>query len=382
MRFDDLDAKCTLIAEAVRKIAERRNELCGILKKIRFKALFSNLTPPLRSGIRDAALSIPVTPTELVGLHIAGVDGGLVSNQLQYLDVVLTRAVGVIFRYHQYSKIAVEQLVSHESSPEITVKTEALSRGEFEALSSIRRAITEIDLARKAVEQKSINVLLLDGSILPQKADRPVADSPVVEEYQTMLKCYQQFYEACEERGVLAFGCIKDSKATQFRETFTRALPTIIQHCRRELAPLLTVDYRHILLGMFDSELFYRLLAPRERSCCFPIEETPTNPEAGQGPDHPIYCFYLKTVARDFPLRIEFLAGHENPQLRADRIASVVYPLSSHHAEYGLPSVLIEADARARLHQVDLDLIVENIRTRIGTPDPWLMRRERSIFYF
>jgi len=381
LEFDELDAKCALIADAVRSTIEKRNELCGILKKIRFKELFRNLSQQLRNGIRDDTLSVPVKPTDLTGLHVAGIDGGLVSSRLQYIDVLLTRAVVVIFRYSKPGKITVEQLMSHESTPEITVKTEALSRGEFEALSSIRRTITEIELAQKAVEQQSINVILLDGSIMPQKAERPVVSSPVVEEYQQMLNYYQQFYESCEDRGVLAIGCIKDSKSTHFREIIARALPTIIQHWRKELEDLLSVDYRHTLTGMFDSEYFYRLLEPRERSCCFPLEERNTSHEDGLGTDLSIYCFYLKTVPLDFPLRIEFLSGREKPEVRANRIASVVFPLSSHHSEYGLPSVLIEADARARLHQADLDLIVENIIHKIGTiQEPWRLRRERSPF--
>ena len=268
MGFDELDAKCALIGAEIKKTIKEREKLCQILKRIRFEGLFRELAPPLRSGIQDDVLSVPVNPTDLTGLHVAGVDGGLVSSRLQYIDVLLTRAVVVIFRYGKPGEISVEHLMSHESTPEITVKTEALSRGEFDALSSIRRTITELELARKAVEQQSINVILLDGSLVPQKADRPVASSPVVEEYQTMLNSYQQFYETCEERGVLAIGCIKDSKSIQFREILTRTLPTIIQHRRKELEALLSVDYRHILTSMFDSEFFYRLLEPRERSCC------------------------------------------------------------------------------------------------------------------
>ena len=141
------------------------------------------------------------------------------------------------------------------------------------------------------------------------------------------------------------------------------------------------MNYRRILLSMFDSEFFYRLLEPQERSCCFPIEDKGLNSGVQRASEHPIYCFYLKTVPRDFPLRVEFLAGHKDPSRRADQIASVLYPLSSHHAEYGIPSILIEADARARLHQADLDLVIESIITRIGFSDPWRLRRERSVFY-
>ena len=381
MEFAELDAECTRIADAIRETIEKRNDFCKTLHKVRFKELFRDLAPLLRNGICDDFLSIPVTPTELNGLHVAAVDGGLVFSRLQYLDILLTRAVAVIFRYTQSGEIVDEQLMSHESTPEITVKTEALSRGEFDTLTSIRRAITEIDLARKVVEQKSVNMIILDGSILPHKADRPIMDSPIDKEYQAMLKGYQQFYEACESSGVLAVGCVKDSKITQLRDTFSRALPTLLNQWRQELDPLLNMSYRNILLGMFDSELFYRILESKERSCCFFIEEICDNPKGGLSSNHAIYGFYLKTVSHDFPLRIEFLANQNNSKLRANQIASVIYPQSSHHDEYGLPSILIEADARARLHYSDLDIIIENILTRIGIPDPWRLRRERSVFH-
>jgi len=51
------------------------------------------------------------------------------------------------------------------------------------------------------------------------------------------------------------------------------------------------------------------------------------------------------------------------------------------HREYGIPSVLIEADARAKIHDYDLDLIYAQLVEKVGhTPSLLRLRRERRPF--
>ncbi|MEM2907624.1 MAG: hypothetical protein QXP65_00250, partial [Candidatus Hadarchaeales archaeon] len=92
------------------------------------------------------------------------------------------------------------------------------------------------------------------------------------------------------------------------------------------------------------------------------------------------YAFYLKAVPYDFPLRVEFVDGGDGVLETAEEVASLVYALSSYHDAYGLPSVLIEADARARLHEEDLEMVRDSIADRLGASASWYMRRQRGPF--
>jgi hypothetical protein len=87
-------------------------------------------------------------------------------------------------------------------------------------------------------------------------------------------------------------------------------------------------------------------------------------------------------VDYDQPTRIEFLnPEHAEPLKTADKISSVLYPLSSHHRRYGIPSVLIEADARAKIHDYDLEFIYSQLLDKIGQTSSLLrLRRDRRPF--
>jgi hypothetical protein len=93
-----------------------------------------------------------------------------------------------------------------------------------------------------------------------------------------------------------------------------------------------------------------------------------------------IFVFYLKTVPYDRPLRVEYLDLDGEPTVAVDRIASLVYAMSAHHAAFGLPSVLIEADACARLSEEDIDMVRDDITARLGPSAPLDLRRHINPF--
>ena len=79
-------------------------------------------------------------------------------------------------------------------------------------------------------------------------------------------------------------------------------------------------------------------------------------------------------------MRVEFVDPRGEPTKNVGRIASVVYALSQHHDAYGLPSVLIEADACARLDERDLDIVHDSIVDRLGPSVLMDLRRNRRPF--
>ncbi|MFX1450236.1 MAG: hypothetical protein ACFFCM_05310, partial [Promethearchaeota archaeon] len=91
--------------------------------------------------------------------------------------------------------------------------------------------------------------------------------------------------------------------------------------------------------------------------------------------------FYLKSVPYDFPMRIEFLSLNSSPISTANKISAALLPLACHHVEFAVPSILIEADARAKLMDSDMDILYDLLIQKIGLNTNYLkMRRNRRPF--
>ena len=167
-------------------------------------------------------------------------------------------------------------------------------------------------------------------------------------------------------------------------QILSEILPSLIKKFP-QLFELLQIDYRGIIKQIKDTDLLYRILKTKERTGCYQL--LPSNTKKSISRIAPywrqsIFAFYLKSVDYDQPTRIEFLnPEHLNPAEAADKISSVLYPLSSYHRAYGIPSVLIEADARAKLKDWDLDFIYAQLIEKVGhSPSLMRLRRERRPF--
>ncbi len=93
-----------------------------------------------------------------------------------------------------------------------------------------------------------------------------------------------------------------------------------------------------------------------------------------------IYAFYTKPVPYDRPVRVEFVGDSRAPLETVERSASLVNTLSSGHEACALPSVLIEADARASLAKEEISILRDNIADRLGSSTMLDLRRERRPF--
>jgi NurA-like 5'-3' nuclease len=127
-----------------------------------------------------------------------------------------------------------------------------------------------------------------------------------------------------------------------------------------------------------DSNLLYYALEKGERTCVFNYSKNPRiHPilKEFEGMSNSFYSFYIKTVEFDRPLRVDFL-GFGNELDVVDKISCILMQTSG-HSGYGLPSVLIEADQRARLSEKDLNMFYSDLVNRIGNVSTlFRMRRE------
>jgi hypothetical protein len=375
------------LGEIVKKLKdfERDKEMFSMLLRGGLEQIDLNAFPKLKEdGIIERKLVKKVEPTNLAGLRIAGVDGGVVSRSYHAIDIILTKAAATIFDFSE-DKPVVRYYPSDVPPISALVNYLPVSRTEIETSSSLERAIEEVKTAIGVVDYAKIDILCMDGSIYPQQYDVfATSTSALASRGELLTKFYEKLYEKCIERGTLLVGVVEDSRSTRFAQILSEILPSLIKKFP-QLFELLQIDYRRIVKQIRDTDLLYRVLETRERTGCYQL--IPSNTKKAVSRIAPnwrqnIYAFYLKSVDYDQPTRIEFLnPEHLNPVDAADKISSVLYPLSSHHAAYGIPSVLIEADARAKLKDWDLDFIYAQLIEKIGHSSSFLrLRRERRPF--
>ena len=150
-----------------------------------------------------------------------------------------------------------------------------------------------------------------------------------------------------------------------------------------ELPEILSLDYRRLINRSRDMDLFYYLLKPNTRSLAY-YRPFDISKEFGQ--EFALYAFYLKTAPFDIPLRIELFQSIHREQFDLIKeigdISGAILPISQYNKNYGIPAPIVEADARAKIKEAEVEALFQLIRVRHPTPDLWLYRRERAPWKF
>jgi len=382
----DLQKQMSNVVKDLVKIEKHKNLFSKILRSVKTKTRFSSLPKVGRLDLLEDKLVYQVTPTNLRGLCVAGVDGGVLNRSLQCADLIITRAVAAIFRYESDEGPNVDYFPDRFPEPKIIVNITPLNKINSEVNVNLERLKTELEVAIKVQDEYSVDVILLNGSLLPQTTDKPHGSTSLLfRKYEQILDLYIKLYEKSIETNTILAGVIEDSRSTRFIQILNRLLPHLIYRYS-ELKELLSFDYRQVLKLMRDSDFLFRFLDVGERTLVFCYSEKPQEHPIlkdleEKGWNKPINVFYLKTVEFDIPIRVEFLTFRDNPINLANRLASIIYPLSSYHSEYATPSVIIEADARARLLESDLEIIYDSLVHAVGfLPSLLKLRRDRRPF--
>ena len=295
---------------------------------------------------------------------IVGVDSGFVSKKLSFIDLVLVRVAGVVFHYKSGVLEKAEYFPSAFSFPEPLPLKMGLENDEQAQSVSFERLKQEVGLSIKMIEKFKPKYLFIDGSIVPQYQDKPRKDSAINEEYAGVVQLFQRLYFVAERNSCTLIACVEDSRGTRFRQ--------ILQE---EILPKHHLIQPQELRDSFDASLLDYFLLQGERTFAFPYTQNieshailkDYSPEWAKN----IYVFYLKASDFDRPIRVEFIckpAEKDKSALQkcADEISSVVFALSSLHREYSYPSVLIEADMRARLNDQDIAVVYDKLVDKLG----------------
>lgn len=244
----------------------------------------------------------------------------------------------------------------------------------MECSKSLLRLREEIRTAREVIEKFSPKYCLLDGSIIPQYADKPRHGSSLVSNYGSIINDFQELYETAERKNCILIACVEDSRGSRFGAILQDTVLAKEKLCEPAL-----------LDNCFDSVLLDHLLQTCERSFAFSytkkISEHPILNEFKREWAEKVFAFYLKPSEFDRPLRVEFLRN-PSPELteQANNIAGIVFALSSMHREYAFPSVLIEADLRAKLKPEEVELVFNKIRDKLSKRLRMQLRRNSRPF--
>ncbi|MFP4116016.1 MAG: DNA double-strand break repair nuclease NurA [Candidatus Aenigmatarchaeota archaeon] len=350
------------IAEQVESLENKRKTLGSFLQEVKDAEIEGDHIP-------ERKISIPVEEVNLDGKKVAGVDGGLLKKEYHAVDLVLTKAVVAVFQFDGGLK-NVDYVPEALPTPKLSVFTEPLSREDFTLAANLERMEMELNLALKAMDGESLDILLLDGSLLPHPSTNPREDSDVKEKFGSVLELYR---EMMDRPPCLLAGVSEDSRSRKFsRIVSEEILDKVESEKKREL--------KDILQGTRDTNLLFHVLNQGERTSYFQYCDDPERSYLPEKLLERTYSFYLKATKYDRPMRVDFYA-EDKPERRAEEISSMLLSLSADNEEYAIPTVLIEADKRASLREEELQFIYSSLQDKVGdVPSLYKLRRDERPF--
>ncbi len=285
---------------------------------------------------------------EEITLKVAGVDGGITRKNLQGIEIVVTRACLVEMYYnngklqeHSYFPSPDPEPTLHYYEPERETKKPQLHRMEKE----IQTALNYLE------KEPEIEMLLIDGSIVPNPSDKPKEDSEEKGKYLEVKDKYEELFKRATEQGIQLVGAIEDSRSRKIS--------------------------RKIGIKSLDNLLLHQALKQGQRTSEFNYSDEPGNhpvlSDFSTEKRNKVKAMYIKPSKNDTPLRLEYLENHMKP----GKIASYVKSISKIAENYSYPVPLIEADLHAKLTEKQKDLIVQRIKNQAGET-PALREKRRN----
>jgi len=321
----------------------------------------------LRSS--DPELINQIPQPDISSLKVCGVDGGFIKKEYHGIGLILRRAVAVCFEYKNQKLTVTKYLPSKNPIVEEMIIGPEFSEQEFSSEANLRRVEIELETAISAVKKFKPDLLVLDGSVLIYPSSLPEKCSKAYPTYKKVLNLYKELYTTCKSSEIILAGAIEDSRGKRFCNILKEKLPKGTK--------------TDVLETITDTLLLHYLLKKGERTSIFKYSdegELPFLKDIGKDWSENIYVTYLKSSEFDRPMRVEFLV-YSNPEKYAEKTACILNWISSYSRYYCYPSVLIEADARAKLTENDVSMFKQKILDSVGyNPALFDLRRETRPF--
>ena len=380
----NLEDMVNRIVARIENLEKEKKKIANILRNSVAELNIEKIPSQLKRDLVENTLVRKVNKADLRGLSVAAVDGGLLIKNLVGLDLIFTRATGVIFSYRHNGKVEVKYMQTKMPNLEIFHNFATNNLLELEFLAGLYRVREELLMAKMILNENIADILLLDGSIFPILPQlNLLTNIDNIKIFRDVLKEYTSLLETADATNTIVAGVIKDSRKNTLISWLLKTIPLFLV-ISKDLQGILDSDYRHTLQQSNDSEFLYLLLNPGERTLFmkYHIELEDIAYPLDKKQKNSFGFFYIKTVKYDHPLRVEFYDSTQEFKNIGEKLGSVIYSTASYHQRFGLPSVLVEADNRARLSQQDIDFLYRQILIKAGINSISLMerRRDRKIF--
>jgi hypothetical protein len=282
---------------------------------------------------------------------VAGVDSGLLQKSLHGIDLILIKVVGVVF-YFENGKLKEVKYYSPSTLFEPIIFQDPFSEIELDIATNIFRQTKEVKTAEKVLREFKPDFIFMDGSVLPHYVPNIEKDSLLYPYYKNIIDAYKSLFSSVKNSSSILAGIIKDSRASRFCSLISENLK-------------LEREFSFILEKSKDTNLLDYVLRKGERTSAFyyasPLSLV-SNQFSKEFNLREFASFYIKLSDFDSPLRVDFLNDKENS---ATKISSALSSLVVSE-EYSMPSVLIEADIRARLSEKSLEMFYQELAGRLG----------------
>ncbi|MBI2545141.1 MAG: DNA double-strand break repair nuclease NurA [Candidatus Aenigmarchaeota archaeon] len=323
----------------------------------------------LTDEILENKLIIPITEDGPSNFKVAGVDGGLLKKSFHGIDLMLLKACGVVFSYEDSKLANTEYYPDSMPTPEPRIIMDPFNDIEFEVNSNIERQIKEVQTAIETIEKFEPDILFMHGSVIPHYTFIPEKGTLLSENYKRMIETYSKLFDTVKKKKTVLAGVIEDSRGLRFCDILNNFL---FIHNNPKFPP----EMKIVLTRTKDSNLLSYALQKNERSLVFPYSaQAAQHPILKEFGDNKIFTFYLKTAEFDRPVRIDFL-GDKGVIDKANFISSITLKMVGHEG-YGMPSVIIEADQRAKLEENELEMVYQDILNKTGNI-PGLSEQRRN----
>ncbi len=372
----DIDEALRILVKQISHIENTKRGFAHAIRQI-LPAINLSKFPSLASDFLEPSLVSTVSPTNLAGLRIAGVDGGLIKKRYQSLDLIMKRAVGVVFSFQAEEGPEVDFYPSPFPNPVVKPIITTLPSNELDQIASLERLLSELRTTIGIIDEYHTDIILLDGSLLFHPHDRPSKETLANEKFQEVLALYKQIYNKVSKGTTTLVGVVKDSRSRKFAAMLGEVLPHILRK-PQNFEKMKDIDYRWLLNILRDCDILGSFLQAGERSCIFrhsPESNNHTVEKSLSKWTSSIMVTYLKTVSNDLPVRFEILSNPDEAIAVMDKALAAILPISSLHQEYGLPTPIVEADTRARISKHEADMVVDRLMALSGLAYATLERR-------
>ena len=381
-----LDLALTNLIEEIERFEDTRKRFGKVLRKLKGSIDLGSF-PAVATGIAECSFLTKINPTSLDGLKIAGVDGGLSRRRFRSMDLLMTRAVGVIFQFGPEEGPEVEFYPDAFPEPNVKPVLLRLATNELDQMASLERMAVELRTTLSILDEFHTDLILVDGSLFYHPRDRPPSGSVVSEKFEEVLALYRQLYHKVSKSRTTLVGIVKDSRSTRVVDVLSDILPHVLRD-PSIFDMMQGVDYRWLLKISRDCDILDTFLEEGERTFAFKYSAELQRNSNSLVDDvfswaSSIWVTYLRTARDDLPIRVEIFMKQSEGKIieKLNKALSVVLPLSWQHPEYGLPTPIVEADTRTRITNNETQLIIDRLMALSGLTYTSLeKRRSRNPF--